>query len=216
MDARTRFNDLHEAVSALVEAKMAELNTALPAKIVSVDFAKQTCVVQPVIKARIRKPDGSQEWVSYPQIPDVPLHFPTGGGVTMTFPVKEGDEALIHFSSRVQDAWQQQSGEQPQAEMRAHDVSNAFAMVGFKSEPRALSNVSSTSTQIRSDDGKQVLDIHPTNGFTMTSEGVSMTLTKDGVDFTGGHIKHNGKSIDASHIHGGVMAGAATTDVPAN
>lgn len=216
MDARARFDDLPEAISALVEAKMAELHNSVPCTVVSVDLAKQTCVLQPTVKARIRKPDGTQEWMALPQIPDVPLHFPSGGGVTMTFPVKEGDEALAVFSSRVQDAWQQQSGDQPQAEMRAHDVSNAFAMVGFKSEPKALSSVSSTSTQIRSDDGKQVFDIHPANGFTMTSEGVSMKLTKDGVDFTGGHIKHNGKSIDAAHIHGGVMSGASTTDVPAN
>lgn len=46
--------------------------------------------------------------------------------------------------------------------------------------------------------------------------GVSMEITADGVNFTGGTIKHDGKSIDKNHIHGGVVPGAATTAVPAN
>lgn len=46
--------------------------------------------------------------------------------------------------------------------------------------------------------------------------GVSMSITAAGVDVTGGHIKHDGKSIDKTHIHGGVVMGGDTTAVPAN
>lgn len=214
MDVRTRYETLDEAIQSAVEAKLAETHTAIPGKIVSVDFAKQTCVMQPTVKARVHKPDGTQDWVDLPQIPDVPLHFPSGGGVTLTFPVKEGDEGLIVFSGRTQDAWQQQGGDQQQVDLRPHDASNAFAMVGFKSNPKALSGVSSSSTQIRSDDGTQVIDIHPANGLTLTSGGVSMAMTPAGVAFTGGTISHNGQNIGSTHVHGGIQPGAADTGTP--
>ncbi|WP_243368859.1 phage baseplate assembly protein V [Microvirga solisilvae] len=46
--------------------------------------------------------------------------------------------------------------------------------------------------------------------------GVSMTMTADGIAFTGGEVTHDGKHIDASHIHGGVVPGGGTSSVPAN
>lgn len=215
MDQRSRFTDLDEAIQTIVEAKLSETSTAIPFKIVSVDFAKQTCVVQPTIKARVKMPDGSMEWKDLPQIPDMPLHYPSGGGVSMTFPVKEGDEGLAVFSSRPQDAWQQQGGDQQQVAFRPHDMSNGFALVGFKSEPTALSDVSSTSTQIRSDDGKQVVDINPSSGLTFTSEGTVMAIGKDGIDITAGYLKCNGKRIDDTHVHTGVVPGGGLSSVPA-
>jgi phage baseplate assembly protein gpV len=58
-------------------------------------------------------------------------------------------------------------------------------------------------------------------GITATMKDGTLTIegnlaVKGNVDFSDGHVKHNGTSIDDSHIHGGVMAGPAKTDVPAN
>lgn len=214
MDSRTRYEDLDEAISAIVEAKLSQITTSVPCEVVSVDLAKQTVVLQPTVKARVNKPDGTSEWMALPQIPDVPIHFPSGGGVSMTFPIKKGDEALAVISSRSQDAWQQNGGVQPQVDLRSHDLSNAFAFVGFKSNGKALENVSSASTQIRSDDGKQVVDMHPSSGLTLTSEGTSIAIGKDGVDITAGYLKCNGKRIDDSHTHNGVEPGAGTSGTP--
>ena len=46
--------------------------------------------------------------------------------------------------------------------------------------------------------------------------GVTMNVSGEGVTITGGRTTHDGKNIGSSHIHGGVMPGGATTDVPAN
>lgn len=46
--------------------------------------------------------------------------------------------------------------------------------------------------------------------------GTRLTQTDAGWEFEGGTIKHNGKSIDDSHIHGGITIGPDNTDVPAN
>lgn len=46
--------------------------------------------------------------------------------------------------------------------------------------------------------------------------GVSMKITDAGVDFEGGYVRHNGKNIGATHVHGGVIEGDDDTDVPSN
>jgi phage gp45-like len=53
-------------------------------------------------------------------------------------------------------------------------------------------------------------------GKTITNKvgGVTMSLSKDGLDVTGGYIKHNGKRIDAEHRHDGVQPGSGTTGEP--
>lgn len=46
--------------------------------------------------------------------------------------------------------------------------------------------------------------------------GVTFEVTAEGVDITGGHVRHNGKNIGDTHIHGGVVHGSDTTNGPAN
>lgn len=158
MDSRSRYEDIREAVETIVEGRLAELHTAEHCTVVSFDASKQTCVLQPTNKAMIRKPDGSTEWVTKPQIPDVKVHFPSGNGLTLTFPIKAGDEVLAVMSSRSPDVWQQSGGEQQIIDTRMHDLSNAFCIPGFRSDKNALSSVSTDSSQLRSDDGQTVID----------------------------------------------------------
>ena len=46
--------------------------------------------------------------------------------------------------------------------------------------------------------------------------GVKHEISGGGVDTTGGAITHDGKHIDKSHVHGGILPGPSLTDVPAN
>ncbi|MGZ2500438.1 hypothetical protein EHI47_14300 [Rhizobium leguminosarum] len=46
--------------------------------------------------------------------------------------------------------------------------------------------------------------------------GVTFVVSAEGVDITGGHVKHNGKNIGDTHFHGGVIHGDDDTDVPSN
>lgn len=158
MDSRARIDHVLEAIETMVEGKLAELHTSEHCRVVSYDPQKQTAVLQPTNKALIRQPDGSTEWVSKPQIPDVKVHFPSGGGLTLTFPIQEGDEVLAVMSSRSPDVWQQNGGEQQIVDTRLHDLSNAFCIPGFRSDANALPSVSTESTQIRTDDGETVID----------------------------------------------------------
>lgn len=46
--------------------------------------------------------------------------------------------------------------------------------------------------------------------------GVSMVISAEGVSITGGRVEHDDKNIGSTHIHGGVVSGPTTTNVPAN
>jgi len=50
----------------------------------------------------------------------------------------------------------------------------------------------------------------------VTAGGVTMTISSAGVSISGGRVEHDGKNIGSSHVHGGVVPGAANTDVPSN
>ena len=46
--------------------------------------------------------------------------------------------------------------------------------------------------------------------------GVTFKVTGANVEITGGEVRHNGKNIGDSHIHGGVLSGPSVTGTPAN
>lgn len=135
------------------------MHTTLPGIIESFDAAAMTAVVQPALKFQVRNEAGIWNWVTLPLLLDCPVHFPSGGGFTLTFPLAAGDEVLVHLAERCIDAWWQSGGVQPQAEFRMHDLSDGFVIPKVWSKPRALSGVSTTTTQLRSDDGSTYVEV---------------------------------------------------------
>ncbi|MDE1158443.1 MAG: Gp138 family membrane-puncturing spike protein [Neorhizobium sp.] len=212
MDFRERITDHEENLRAMIDGVKSSIWTALPCTVTKVNG--RYADLQPAIKAQQRMPDGTVKAIDLPLLSNVPLHFPGGGGVSMTFGVKEGDEALVVFSSRPADTWEQSGGQQSQIDARTHDLSDGFAFVGFRSQPTGLNDVSSSSTQIRSDDGEHVIDFNPGSGMTFKAGGVSMAITSGGVAITGGEVTHNGNNIGSDHVHGGVLPGGSNTTGP--
>lgn len=133
--------------------------TALPGIIESFDPVKLTCIVQPSIQAVRRSADNVISNITLPLLLDCPVVFPMGGGFTLTMPLAAGDECLVVFASRCIDAAWQSGGVQPQAEYRMHDLSDGFVVPGWRSQPRQLSGVSTTSAQLRSDDGATFVEV---------------------------------------------------------
>jgi hypothetical protein len=145
----------------------------------TVDLVENTCSVQPAIMLESFNRTGKPKAITLPLLVDCPLIFPSGGGVVLTFPVKEGDECLVHISSRAIDGWWQSGGIQKQPEYRMHDLSDGFAQVGVRSLPNAIQNISSTATQLRSEDGtayysldsiSKVLTISAPNGLVINGD----------------------------------------------
>lgn len=161
MDRRERAPDLYTALKAALEGWQAKLWTALPAQIVSFDAVAMTCQAQPTVQALMLDAKGAESWVTMPLVVDVPVLFPGSGGFTLTFPVAAGDEVLLIFSSRCIDAWWQSGGIQQQAEFRMHDLSDGFAILGNRSQPRVIPGLSTTAVQLRNDAGDAYIQIKP-------------------------------------------------------
>lgn len=163
MDRRERFAQQQDALNTALARLQSQIWTALPGIVDSYDPAAVTVVVQPTVKGLIGTPDGNTRAQDLPLLPDVPVCFPRGGGVTLTFPIKPGDECLVVFASRCIDGWWQSGGSQLAPEFRMHDLSDGFALIGPQSQAEKISNLSTDTAQLRSDDGQAFVEINPTN-----------------------------------------------------
>lgn len=163
MDRRERAPDKTEMLLSAMQSYMSGVWTAMPG-IVASDLVpgKRTVTVQPAIRGQVQKRDGSFELVALPVLLDCPVVYPSGGGGTLTFPIKAGDECLVVFASRCIDGWWQLGDVQNQADMRKHDLSDGFALVGVSSVPKVIPDISTTTVQLRNDDGDAFFELNPT------------------------------------------------------
>lgn len=168
MDRRERWDDGIEAFRAAFAGHQSYIWTAMPGIINSVNAPSdmpQTVNVKVPISISITDQDGSAREVELPLLLDCPLIWPSGGGFTLTFPVEAGDECLVVFASRCIDNWYAQTGAatpngaRTQADIRMHDLSDGFVIVGPRNKTRPLPAVSTTDVQLRSDAGTAVISI---------------------------------------------------------
>lgn len=96
---------------------------------------------------------GVRTLAEYPLLVSVPVYFMGGGGFTQTFPINAGDECIILFNDRQLENWVASGPGQAPSIPNLHDLSDGMCLVGLRSNPRALPNVSATAYQVRSDDG---------------------------------------------------------------
>jgi Phage protein Gp138 N-terminal domain/GpV Apex motif len=153
------------------------------------------------------EPDGTRTTSPYSPIEKVPVFFPSGGGLTLTFPVAAGDECLLVFNDRELDNWLEVGAGQPPTTPRLHDLTDAICLVGLRSNPRPLANISTTSAQLRSDDGTTTLSVIP--GGIVRIHG---QLQVDG-DIIAGYGSGSPISL-LNHLHGGVQSGPDDTGAP--
>jgi hypothetical protein len=215
MDRRERIENLNEMLLVALQGWQADIWTALPGIVQSFDPVKQTCEVQPAIRFKITDPalqtyqsstmvmdpSGQFAWEQMPKLLDCPVVFPGGGGVTLTFPIKPGDEVLVVIASRCIDSWWQQGGIQNQNLMRMHDLSDGFVIPQPRSQKRVFT-VSTDAAQLRTDDGSVAVELNP------TTKGVKVTTTGD-AEVTATNIKLTGsvKITGALEVTGGATIG---------
>lgn len=230
MNVRERWNDPEETLRVAWDGFRAGLWTATPGIVQSFDAVQLTVSVQPAIEGIVRKQDGSSEAVALPLLQDVPVLFPRGGNCTLTFPVAAGDECLVIFSARCIDAWWQSGGVQIPMEPRMHDLSDGFALVGPFSQATKIANVSTSTVQLRSDDGSTYVELDPSGqivnvvapgGMNITAPVVSITgavtvtreVTAQGIIASTNDVKVGAISLK-THKHSGVASGGSTTGLP--
>lgn len=160
MFRKERINDLETGILAALEGWQSDIWTTLPVEIQSFDPDKKTCTAQPLIKSKLTNQEtGESTWVQLPLLVDCPVHFPSGGGYTLTFPLVKGDEALAVFSSRCIDDWWQSGGIGIQPITRMHNLSDGFVLAGISSVPNVHPDISVESVQLRNRDGDTYVEI---------------------------------------------------------
>lgn len=199
-----------QADAQLAQAIMSAMRVSIPGIIQSFDPDAVTAVIQPAIKGVEHDASGAEVSVNLPLLVDVPVIFPRGGGCTLTFPVKEGDECLVIFADRCIDFWWQSGGIQEPVDGRMHDLSDAFCIVGPQSQAKKIGGISTSAAELRSDDGSVKLSLNPASG------AISGTAP-GGFNLNGLKILPDGRlqlvdgSIVDKHTHGGVESGGSST-----
>lgn len=150
-----------QAMKVLSDTIFSMLRVSMPGIIQSFDPIACTCTVQPAISGQVPNEAGEFKSAPLPLLVDVPVVFPRGGGCTITFPVKAGDECLVVFSDRCIDFWWQNGGVQEPVDPRQHDLSDAFAFIGPQSQAEVIGNISTSTLQMRTDDGAAYIELDP-------------------------------------------------------
>jgi hypothetical protein len=169
VDPRERWNDLTETLRVAVQRYLGRVWTALPVQLLA-DSDGHVATVQPTVQARQLNGDG----VTYKNVTigdpnrglggETPVVHPSGGGYSLTFPHKKGDEGVVLFSTLCIDGWWDKGGVQPQTDIRRHNLSDSIYLPGVRSNPRKLNPAASASTaQFRTDDGSIFIELDKAN-----------------------------------------------------
>lgn len=184
----------------------------MPGIIQSFNVGAVTATVQMAIKGIVQDQAGKSQFVNLPLLVDVPVFFPRGGNCTLTFPVAKNDECLVVFASRCVDGWFQSGGIQAPVQPRMHSMSDGFALVGFFSQATKISSISTTTAQLRSNDGSTYVEVNPAGQIVNVVAPGGMTLTTPTVTITGTiNVQNMQGAASASTISGSMTATGTIT-----
>lgn len=214
-----------EVYDSILKGAKQSIRVSMPGIIKSFDPETVTCVVE--VSIYIPKPESAegksidrlgQDNVFYPLILDAPVIFPRGGGCTLTFPIKEGDECLVVFADRCIDFWWQSGGVQNGSRGRMHDYSDAFVIPGPQSQAKKISGISTTAAQLRTDDGSAFIELAAGGDITATTTGNATInapeiILNGNVTINGNLSQGMGESGGSATMHGPVTV---TNDVTAS
>lgn len=179
----------------------ADIRVATPAFLVEdMDAATQTVAVQVALQERVRPPQGPAQWWDLAPVFMVPVVLPSGGGFSLTMPLRKGDEGLLVFCDTCFDNWWRNgqtnapkadnvdapSGSQQQFVVCRHEYWDCGFVPGMRSQPSVLSGYSTSSAQLRTDDGAVYADV-AAGGVTLrgpavtaSNGGAAQALVTDG------------------------------------
>ncbi len=104
MDPRNT-HTLAQVIAKALDARVADMHVCTPARVVAYDSAKQSVDVQPILRQAHVDETGARVPERLPVVTSVPVSFPGGGGMTITFPIAVGDTGMLHFSEASLDKW---------------------------------------------------------------------------------------------------------------
>lgn len=119
-----RTPSLADVIRGMIDNRCQDLHVALPGRVES--YANGRAIVKPLIKGSYLDESGTRVSESLPAIPDVPVMFTGGNGISLT--VQKGDVVLLVFASKSLDRWSRLGREVDPKDTRCHDLSDAIAI----------------------------------------------------------------------------------------
>lgn len=127
-----------EVYELIVRRFLVDLHTVAVGTVKSYDSEKRRAVIQHGIKREF----SNGEIRAITPMEDVPVVFPGGGGVSISWNLQKGDEVVILFCERSMDSWLRKSGIVDPDDYRMHDESDAIAIPTMISAVKALAGAS--------------------------------------------------------------------------
>jgi len=168
IDLYTRLRSSTEQWDRVLWQLLCELRVAMPGVVTEIQDSGRV-TVQPAVLENLLI-NSTPTPVAIPPLRDVRVVMMRGGGLSITLPVEIGDECLLIFMDMCTDFWEQSGGTQNiqwsldtlgklRGARRRHDLSDAVAIFGPWNQTRNLSDYSSSSLQIRTDDGNTYVEV---------------------------------------------------------
>lgn len=161
-DIRERFEDFTEVLETVAESVLARLPKSGPVTLSEDSQDGHTAKLQPATQAVQRMPDGTTQFLTLSEIPDVPVHFMGGNGITTTYGLKKGNEGFIVPAALGIDGWHQQGGIQSPGDVRQQRIGDSFFVPGLRSDPNKLMGVSPEAHETRTDDKQSLHSVSHT------------------------------------------------------
>ncbi len=145
--------------------------TALPGRITSYDPARMCANAQPVVKAG----GGDSPVRDLPPLVCMPVLFPSGGGMSMTWDLAPGDGCFILFSSVSSSQWltSGEEGANPESPRR-QSLTDGFIIPGLRPFTNPLASAATPGLTIGLDDGSAQILISPSRDITIKSGSVGL------------------------------------------
>jgi hypothetical protein len=213
-----------ENLRNLIDQYDFDLRVCSPGIIQSFNSDEMTAVVQVAIKELVQVGDEVQTIAIKPLL-DVPVIVIGGGGFAITTPIVEGDECLVFFGDTCIDSWWKLGGTQEPMDVRRHDLSDGFALVGPRSLKKLIQDLSQSGIQIRNDDGTNYIEltddrvglVFGNNVVEVDADGAKITVGESEVEVTASGVTIKGGTVTISekvfllHTHSGVETGTGVT-----
>ena len=204
-----------DVIKRFIGDSVSKIHTTTIGRVVKV--SEKTIDIQPVINLIYNGED-----LPLPVLAEVPPVFMQGGTSYTAHPIAVGDYALVVFTERAYDRWYSGTDGVRPPELRMHDYSDGFAIVGINTLadaitiPAVITQIGDTYQQGNYEhDGDRVQTGHQTvNGNVIINGNLTVngdigctgrltvaTATIGGIDF-------------GTHTHSGVQTGSGSTGVP--
>jgi hypothetical protein len=152
--------DLTEVLEATKRDMKIAINCVQIGIIQAFDTSTQLATIQIAMKqVKDVAEDGTRTVVEYPLILECPVMVLFGGVDVLTLPIAAGDNCIVLFCDRDIDQWLNNGNDKVPTTSRAHDMNDAFAIVGIRPLTNSIANYLSNGIRLSHGTGNSQIDL---------------------------------------------------------